>query len=252
VTYIQSLELSHLARSAFVRRLVWFNLRATTYTHADWNHELAADHTSGNSAEIYEHRVSAVHVIGMESQLNGRQAQTSYKKHAITPYCWQMTDAMERTFLLALDRFRGVVFDIGLSMHRRALLGVLSGAVMRAVRDVLGADRVDFVVQQTHSIADHLPLFDDQIADPDFSSLVGNDADLNRVFLDSIERDGAMTILLAIRSSPDEFFDRAKTRWPRAWSQELLSPSLDDAVLARKLIVEHVLIPRLAGEQWLF
>lgn len=252
MTYIQSLELSHLVRSAFVRRLVWFNLRATAYTHADWNHELEADHTSGNSATIYEHSVSAVQVIGMESQLNERQTETAYKKNATTPYCWQMTDAMERIFLLALDRFRGVVFDIGLSMHRRALLGVLSGAVMRAVRDVLGADRVDFVMQQTHSIADHMPLFIDQIADPDFSSLVGSDANLNRVFLDSIERDGATTILLAIRSSPDEFFDRAKTRWPRAWSEELLSPSLDDTVLARKLIVEHVLIPRLAGEQWLF
>jgi hypothetical protein len=240
MSYAQHVDVANLYRSMMVRRLVWFNLRLLDHAHLDWCGDVPKASTE-SAQRSQKGANSSEHARATRNALGGG-----------VPAYWAFTDPIERIFLLDLERFRSIVLDVGLSMHRSALLSVLSGQVMRATKDVMGVDRVEFVIQQSESIADQLTAVEANISAPDFHSLVISGEEDAEPLRQAIERDGAITLMEILYFSPADFFDRAKLRWPRAWSLQTSSVTADEAKVAREIITENVLRVRLRDEKWLF
>jgi YOP proteins translocation protein K (YscK) len=259
MTFTVQINPELLAKTAFIRSAVWFNTRPVAYAHAAWwPSDVGAllQHLEKSDFSRVDVRDSDVIAeasrLWLESdffQAKGRSLETP--NSAAQTGHWLFEDSLEKCFLLEPSAFNDIVFDVGLSMHRTALLGILSGRAIRCLKQLCGEDRVDFVIGQEKSITDLLPDSFACIPERDFASLQPGNPKLQEEFRRNIESDGAITLVEAIADVSPAFALRAALRWPPSWSSLPRQLSWQTALQLRTMLNDRVLLPRMTRFQWL-
>lgn len=226
-----------LRTSALIRHGVWFVTNPPSYAHSDWHAEAAVLHRDCVAIPAQRINEEMTESEGSDHQLS----------RAHSPQ-----DSLDRLLMSDTVNCDSLALDVGLSLHRTALLGELNGAVLRKLEAVLGNDRLKMTLNQTHNLIDRVTALAPLKTINRFS-MFSLDVEPDLLQLnDELALCGARALLAALDNTDVMFFARTKMRWPRTCASTQIETSQVEKQLIRNYICNEIIAVRFSGLAWLF
>jgi hypothetical protein len=199
-----------------------FNLRPVNYAHPSWLQDGISQFTSD---ETHQQRTASDWLL----KQNGLDQE----------FDWSMSEPQKRLFLLDSKSLEELAKYISLLMHSRWLKLVVGRAAVQSLEERLGAENVEFAMENTpHSQVEHsLPQAD--FADPNLTQ--------------AMTQDGARTLFMLLEPTWRAVRGRASFKFDKSW--EIIKVTSAETVKTKALLAlvcQHIIPKRLPQWAWLF